>query len=74
MKRLFIAFSALLALTGLVKAQTPSGQILGVITDSSGAVVSKAVIAATNLNTNLISRTTSDDQGNYLLTNVAPGI
>jgi len=74
MKRLLIVLPALLALAGLMKAQTPSGQILGVITDSSGAVVSKAAVAATNLNTNLISRTTSDDQGNYLLTDIAPGI
>jgi outer membrane receptor protein involved in Fe transport len=73
MKRLLIALSVLLASSASMKAQTPSGQILGVITDSSGAVVSKAAIVATNLNTNLTSRTISDEQGNYLLTNVAPG-
>jgi hypothetical protein len=48
-----------------VPAQTVTGDIGGVITDSTGAVVAGAKVTATNLATNLATTATSNKQGVY---------
>jgi hypothetical protein len=71
------SFRAKLLLTVLLAAslpaQTPVGQILGVISDGSGAVVSGAKVTAANVNTNQASHVVSDGHGNYLFSKLPPG-
>ena len=41
------------------------GSILGIVTDSSGAVVAGAEVTVVNLGTNLTKKAVSDSQGNF---------
>jgi hypothetical protein len=63
-----LAFSSV-----LVIAQTPTGQVLGVVTDASGAGVPLAQIAVTSLTTNQSQSVVADDRGSYLIRGVLPG-
>ncbi|MCC7497835.1 MAG: TonB-dependent receptor [Bryobacterales bacterium] len=54
-------------------AQESRGSIVGQIKDSSGALVSGAVVRAVNESTSVEVRTTSNDQGNYQLLFLIPG-
>ena len=57
---------AFLALTVSLSAQVGTeGGILGVVTDSSGAVVAGAEVTVVNLGTNLTKKATTDSQGNF---------
>src|SRR4051794_16351360 len=57
-----------------VAAQVSSGEIVGTITDSSGAAVPSAKIVATNAQTNIVAReTVSSDDGTYTITLLPPG-
>ena len=51
-------------------AQTSSGSIQGLVTDTSGAVVPGATILITNPVSGLSRKTTSDDAGHYQFTNL----
>ncbi|MFC5864024.1 TonB-dependent receptor domain-containing protein [Acidicapsa dinghuensis] len=48
-------------------------EFTGRVTDSSGAVVSKAQITAHNLDTNVDTKTTTTDSGNYTIPYLIPG-
>jgi hypothetical protein len=61
--RASIAF--LIASAGML-AQTDSTQILGLITDSSGAVISGATVTAKRVATGDVRTTTSNETGNYI--------
>src|SRR6478672_5565080 len=54
-------------------AQATSAEISGSITDSSGAVVPGATVTATNVETGTSQNTKSEDNGDYVITNVRPG-
>lgn len=59
----------------LVMAQggaTSSG-IAGVVMDEQGGVIAGVTVKARNTETNLARETTTDDAGNYLLTQLSPG-
>ncbi len=64
---------ALVMLCPQMRAQTSNAQLSGLITDSSGAVVSGAHIAAVNVATNVPYSTVSNGAGNYLLPELHPG-
>ncbi len=53
--------------------QATDGNIVGTVTDTSGAVVSKATVVATNLDTNVKSETASDTAGEYRFNNLPIG-
>lgn len=53
-------------------AQGPTATLLGQIEDSTGAMLPGAMIRARSLTTNETRQTTSDDQGNYLISNLPP--
>lgn len=53
--------------------KTNTGSISGKITDSSGAVVPGATVTATNEETNASNNTASNDEGKYLIGNLAAG-
>src|SRR6516164_4569290 len=68
-------FSLLLLLLTVLplQAQTFYGSVLGTITDSTGAVVPRAVVTLTNDGTSERRTASSDASGNYRFVNLVPG-
>ncbi|MDR3413168.1 MAG: carboxypeptidase regulatory-like domain-containing protein, partial [Formivibrio sp.] len=64
---LFIGFSISL------HAQTSLGQIAGTVTDTTGAIIPGAEITVANTGTGAIRKTTTDDNGFYIVTNLPIG-
>lgn len=63
-----------LSLGARLQAQnSSSGSVLGTVTDRSGAAVAKAEVSLTNAATNATARTFTNDNGQYLFPEVAPG-
>lgn len=59
-------FGVVLAASTNLNAQVGTeGGILGVVTDSSGAVVAGAEVTVVNVDTNLTKKATTDSQGNF---------
>jgi len=58
----------LLAFVFALHAQRTTADVLGVVTDSTGAVIPGAKVAVRNLDTNAESVATTDDGGNYIVT------
>ncbi len=56
-----------------VRAQQETATMTGEVTDSSGAVVPKAVVTVTNVATNLSVRTEANDSGFYTIPSLRPG-
>src|SRR5450631_3449628 len=48
-------------------AQSGNGIIFGTVTDPSGAVVSTAVVTATNVATGISEKANADQSGNYII-------
>jgi len=55
------------------QAQSNASDLQGVVRDQSGAVVSGATVTARNPGTNTSKATTTNDEGAYLIVNLAPG-
>ena len=64
---------ALFLAAGTLLAQTASTQILGLVTDATGAVVPDAVVTARRVETGDVRSTTSNDTGNYIFPLVDSG-
>src|SRR5713226_2530274 len=62
----------LLTLAPAVDAQGTGGQIQGIVTDSTGAVIPGATVTATNTETNLQRTATSGSAGIYVIPNLPP--
>ena len=58
---------------GVLLAQSTNGSISGRVTDPSKAVIADAKVAAINANTNIRDESTTNDSGEYYLTNLPPG-
>jgi hypothetical protein len=70
---LIILLSCFLSLP--ISAQVSSGELVGTITDTSGAAVPNAKIIATNAQTNTVVReTASSGDGTYTITLLPPGV
>ncbi len=54
-------------------AQIVNAALSGTVTDTTGGVVPQATVTATNVNTGIATKTTSDAGGNYILPSLAPG-
>ena len=70
---------AVLLLLGLshsrtVEAQTNTGTISGVVSDAAGAGIPDAQITATNTENGTTTQTTSQENGEYRLASLLPGI
>ena len=68
-----IAVFSLLLTAALATAQSPVGNIAGVVKDPSGASIAGATATATNTSTGLARNATSDDQGYFLISTIPPG-
>jgi len=62
-----------IAPTLLLRAQTSTGNIVGTVTDTTGAVLPGAAVTLTNAGTSERRATTSDAAGNYQFVNLIPG-
>jgi hypothetical protein len=62
-----------LTITGLSRAQSSTGQILGIVTDSSGAVIPGATVTVTNTATNESRSVKTGGAGTYLVSQLIPG-
>ena len=70
----FIPFSLLLLALGTsALAQTSAGRVTGIVTDSSGAVVPHAALAALNTETGIVTSATTNGEGLYVLYPLPPG-
>src|SRR6266567_2448046 len=70
---LFASVFALALSLGSLQAQSTLGTITGLVTDSSGAVVPNAVVAATNTATGAKAQTVTSSTGNYVIPNLPVG-
>ena len=54
-------------------SQQETATITGIVRDASGAVVPKAVVTVTNVQTNISTKTETDDEGAYVIPSLRPG-
>src|SRR5713101_4016999 len=68
--------SILLCLTCTLSAfaQTATGELSGNVTDASGAVVANAKVTAANAETGISRDVATDQNGNYIITLLQPGV
>ena len=64
---------AVVSLAPVLHAQTFRGGIRGAVTDSTGAAVPGATVTATSVETSLVRTALTDDQGNYVLSELPLG-
>lgn len=69
-----LAFILLFGPGQIAVAQVSTGDVLGTITDSSGAAIPGAAIRLENTQTHVVRTTTSGDNGGYTFTQVQPGM
>src|SRR4029077_6686095 len=74
------SFCSLALLTGLLVvsaapafAQLSSASLNGVVRDTTGAVIAKASVVLSNVDTSIERAITTNDPGNYVFTDVTPG-
>ncbi len=71
--KLIGSFAGVCAMSGVLFAQG-YGSINGVVTDSTGAVVSNADVTATQAGTGISQKTTTGSVGNYVFPTLAPSV
>jgi hypothetical protein len=69
----FILIAACLLVPALLLAQFETAEVLGTVTDSSGAAIPQANVTLTNQDTGIQARTVTDENGNYDFFNVKIG-
>jgi hypothetical protein len=70
----FVLLASLFFLPGLAFSQTQTtGAITGRLTDSSGAVIASAAVTLTSRATGIVTRSTTDQTGNYRFNLLPPG-
>ncbi len=74
MLRRILGAALLAALVSPLHAQTPSGEISGVVTDISGSVLPAVKITLTNIATNATREVETNDAGQYVLPALPPGV
>jgi outer membrane receptor protein involved in Fe transport len=70
---LFLITVLLLVMTPSLFGQSITGDILGTVRDSTGAVVQGAKVTLTASDTGISARATVDNEGNYLFAQLKPG-
>jgi hypothetical protein len=68
-------FATLVTLTMVtaLHAQVSSGSLVGNVVDASGSAIAKAKVDVKNVDTNVVSSTTTDDAGGYRVGNLVAG-
>ncbi|MBI3683968.1 MAG: TonB-dependent receptor, partial [Acidobacteria bacterium] len=73
MSHMLIAVLAVLSAVSPILAQTFTASISGIVSDSSGAVIAGVSIKVTNTETNVAFRTTTNESGFYVVSELPPG-
>src|ERR1700752_4614101 len=68
-----VLFLAVL-LNVLASAQNTSGRVIGIVSDPQGAAIVGAKISVTNVGTNVVWNTVTDDRGSYQVLDVPIGM
>lgn len=69
-----VSLTLVLLCTGVrLEAQVTGARLTGVVTDSSGAAIPQAQITVTNTGTNAATKTTSNEQGEYIVPSLPAG-
>jgi hypothetical protein len=71
--RTSVALFLLYLPTGRALPQASDGNLLGIVTDSTGAAIPNAKVAATNMDTGVARSSSTDAKGGYRFANVAVG-
>lgn len=71
---LVLILTELFLITFSVSGQTYKATLVGRITDQTGAIIPNAKITAANIETNISTSTLSDDDGNYIIPQLVPGM
>ncbi|NUN04047.1 MAG: carboxypeptidase regulatory-like domain-containing protein, partial [Bryobacteraceae bacterium] len=74
MRTLIACVLSLYIIAGQALGQESRGSIVGRVLDSSGAVIPGATVTATNQNTNVAVNAQTNDQGNYQILFLIPGV
>ena len=70
----FVAMLAMFTLASApLFAQFDTAEVLGTVRDKTGAVVPRATLTLLNVDTGIQAKTTADDSGNYMFSNVKIG-
>ena len=72
-RRSLAVAAALLLTAAAAFAQTASGTLSGIVTDTSGASLDGATVTARNVDTGATRRALTDSAGRYSMPNLAPG-
>jgi hypothetical protein len=72
-KKLGVVLVLLLSFSSVLFAQFETSEVLGTVTDASGAIVSGATVTLTNTGTSIQSTATSTESGDYDFLNVPVG-
>ena len=72
--RVIVALVVVLGFAGTSRAQTATGQITGIVSDSTGAVMAKVKVTVSNQNTGLQRETLTNDQGTFTVPLLPVGI
>jgi hypothetical protein len=70
---LVVAILLILLSVPVCRAQSATGQILGTVTDSTGAVIPNATVTITNTATNQSSTVKTSGSGSYIVSQLIPG-
>jgi hypothetical protein len=73
-RRLVLILALAISIASPVCAQTPTGEISGVVSDQAGSVVAGVRVLLTNIATNAIREVQTNDSGLYAFPSIPPGI
>jgi hypothetical protein len=73
LNRLRCGFLLFALLSAFLSGQSTTGTIVGSVTDPSGAVVPGVDVTVTDLGTNITTKATTDERGDYVVTPLAIG-
>lgn len=73
MQRVFTFLAAFSVVIALAFGQVTNGEILGTVTDASGAVVSTAQVTINNLDTGMSRETETGEDGKFRVPQLPPG-
>src|SRR3954447_587673 len=71
--RIWFTIAAMILFTAVVQAQSTTQSVLGLVVDATGAVVQGATVTLTNIGTNVVLTTTTNETGNYTFPPVPVG-
>ncbi|MBI3471747.1 MAG: carboxypeptidase regulatory-like domain-containing protein, partial [Candidatus Solibacter usitatus] len=74
LRRISLAITFSLAMAAGAWAQVSTAELVGVVTDASGASITGAKVVLTNRETNQSREAATDQLGNYIFTLIPPGI